>query len=241
MDFDDRAGWLLLGCILGAALGYFARMLQEIRKDVDVVAHEIHDIKEEVDEIDTIVKEKRERDEVGALRLPQFTQFKWRDVNWQAVVLFVVVAMSVFASFSTQANNNKLEAAVQDIKEGQSADKDQNARLERISQCTLEFTSKTILALNERTTYTPALSQANVDVLQAQADFLNVVFEVPPPGEQAGRKAGATYIAALDKFNAIAAKNSKKTEDFAYPTNQELANCLGVTLPEVETGEKKTQ
>lgn len=252
MDFDERAGYLLLGCVLGAIFGYFARMLQEIRKDVDVVAHDVVDIKEEVDTIETIVKNGRlpQRDEVGAIdlsrwRTPHVSRL-WRNADgkiyrprWAAIALFLVVVMAVYASFSTGIQNAKLEVAISDIKRGQDADKAQNARLEKISQCTLSFTSQTITALNQRTTYTPALNQANVEVLQAQADFLDVVFTLPPVSDEEGREAGGVYRAALDRFNAIAAKNNIKVGNFAYPTNQELADCLGVTLPEVETGEPK--
>ncbi len=235
MDFDERALYLLLGMILGTiigtAVGYAARMMQDIQQKVVVLYLDIQDIKEEVDEIDTIVKTRRVRDENGFMRIPLVAD----------VVLIVVIALTFWAAWATGETNNKLEKAVSDIQAVQAADAKQDARIETISQCTLEFTSKTILALNERTRYSPGASEANADVLQAQAEFLEVVLKIPPPGDAESRAALQVYTVELDKFNKIARKNIGSQLEFAYPTNEELASCLGVSLPEVQTGEKQVK
>lgn len=227
MGLDERLMWMLLGCVLGAIIGYLARMLQEINGNVEACIHEVHDIKEEVEEIDTFMKN-RERNEGGFMRIP-----------WAADILMVtVLALCVWASVSTGNTNNRLEDAVVELKAVQKADDAQDARIEKITQCTLEFTSKTIRALNERTTYTQAQADANVQVLAAQAEFLRIVLIIPPVTDLDKRAALEAYVNALSDFNNVAAKNKEQVRKYAYPTNQELADCLGVSLPEVETGEK---
>ena len=231
MDLDDRLTYFVLGLALGVLVGYLARMIKDIsdiKRDVQTTIHDIHEIKEEVDEIDANVKHSRNED--GAIRLPSFKAF----------VLFAVVLMTVYAAFSTGTTNGKLSQAIEDIQAGQKADDDQNRRLEKISQCTLEFTSKTIRALNERTTYTQAQASANVDVLTAQAELLRIVLTLPPVTESQSRAAVQAYAQALDDFNQIAEKSKAKTQAYAYPTNQELAECLDVDLSDVEVGEEKT-
>lgn len=227
MGLDERITWMLLGCVLGFTIGYFARTLQEIKVEVEECILEVHEIKEEVGEIDTFMKD-RDRNEGGFMRIP-----------WAADILMItVLALCVWASVSTGNTNNKLESAVSDLKAVQKADNVQDRRIEKITQCTLEFTSKTIRALNERTTYTQAQANANVRVLAAQAEFLRIVLVIPPVTEAAKRSALEDYVVALSKFNEVAAKNRATVREHSFPTNKELAGCLGVALPEVETGAK---
>lgn len=231
MDLNDRLLHLLIGMVIGAVVGYLTRVLQEIQKDVKNTQFDVHDIKEEVDEIDSIVKSRRGRDERGFMRIPIVAD----------LILIAVISMTAWAAISTGSTNNKLEKAIDDIRAVQKAENLQDKRLETISQCTLEFTSKTILALNERTRYSPALSTANAEVLRAQADFLRIVLIIPPVTDAEARDALEMYTAELNKFNEIARKNSDTQDTFAYPTNKELATCLGVDLPDVETGEKEVK
>lgn len=223
MDLDDRALYLILGMVLGSALGYVVRMLQEIQKDIVVVNGEVHDIKEEVDEIDSIVKTKR-RDEAGFMRVPVVAD----------ILVISVLALTVWAAWSTGETNNKLEAAITDISANQKADDLQEVRIQKITSCTLEFTSKTIEALNERTTYTGRSSEANAQVLQAQQDFLEIILRIPPPSDADALAALRTYTDAVAKYNILEDKAKDKRNEFAYPTNEELAACLGVEFPEVQ-------
>ena len=224
MDLNDRAVHILMGMVIGAVLGYLTRVLQEIYKKVEASAVDIHDIKEEVDEIDSIVKNRRDRNEGGFSRVP-----------WVAnLIMLSVIAMTVWATFSTGATNNKLEKALIDIQENQAADDKQEIRIQRVTSCTLEFTSRTIQALNERTTYTGKASDANAEVLQAQQDFLETILRTPPPSDEDALAALRTYTNAVATYNILADKSRDKRNQFAYPTNKELAICLGLTLPEVQ-------
>lgn len=227
MGLDERVTWMLLGCVLGFMVGYLVRTLQEIKGDVEVMADDVHEIKEEVDEIDTIIK-RRERNEGGFMRNAVVAD----------AVMILVLALCFWASWSTGSTNNKLEDAIKDIKRVQTAGMAQDRRIEKITQCTLEYTSKTIKALNERTTYTQDQADANVRVLSAQSHFLKIVLILPPVTKAESRAALEEYVSALNDFNRVAAKNRAKVKQYSFPTNQELADCLGVTLPEVETGEK---
>lgn len=49
MGYEERIGWMLLGMAVGFIAGYIVRALRELKEDV-------HDIKEELDEVDHIVK-----------------------------------------------------------------------------------------------------------------------------------------------------------------------------------------
>lgn len=226
MDLNDRALYLILGMVLGAVLGYVARMLQEIQKDVVGVSNEVHDIKEEVDEIDSIVKTRRVRDEGGFMRIPVVAD----------ILLISVLAMTVWAAWSTGSTNNKLEAAISDISANQKKDDAQELRIQKVTSCTLEFTSRTIEALNERTTFTGSVASANSEVLQAQQDFLEIILQIPPPSDKDALAALRTYTNAVAQYNVLADKSEGKRNEFAYPTNKELATCLGVKLPEVQEG-----
>lgn len=228
MDLDDRALYLFLGMVLGAVLGYVSRMLQEIHKDVSVLNIDVHDIKEEVDEIDSIVKTRRDRDDGGFMRFPLVAD----------IVLIAVIAMTAWAAVSTGITNNRLGSAIEDIQAVQRADEKQDTRIQKITTCTLEFTSKTIAALNERTTYTGQTTASNVRVLQAQQEFLEIILQVPPPSDEDALVALRTYTDAVAEFNVIAEKQKDKLNRYSYPTNQELATCLGVELAEVEEGDQ---
>lgn len=231
MEFDERLFYMLLGCALGFVLGYLSRMLKEIKREVNVVSDCVQDIKEEVSEIDTMVKRDHSRNEDGFMRHPKVADF----------FMILVLSLCLWASISTGVTNNKLEDAVEDIKAAQIQDSKQDERLETISQCTLEYTSKIIQALNERTTYSQAQADAVAEVLEAQAKFLRLVLVIPPVSDDRKRISLQAYVDGLADFNEVAIKNRDKTTKYAYPTNEALAGCLGVALPDVEKGEDKVQ
>ena len=83
MGLDDRLAYLMIGCAIGFILGYFVRALR--------------DIKEELHEVDEIVK-KQERGEAGFMRFPMVAN----------AALILVLGLSLWASFTTQKVNNEL-------------------------------------------------------------------------------------------------------------------------------------
>lgn len=89
MDFDERLGWLVLGCLIGFTLGYVVRYLQEIKEELKVVEKAVT----------------RSKNEDGLTRKPLILD----------IVLLVVVAMTVWASFQTAAVNSRLEHTIECI------------------------------------------------------------------------------------------------------------------------------
>lgn len=88
MEFADRLLWWLVGCAVGFIAGYIVRSLQEI--------------KEELDEVDEIVKKDRGHGESGFVRYPYVAD----------VMLVAVIAIVVWASFATARVNSELNQTV---------------------------------------------------------------------------------------------------------------------------------
>lgn len=192
MDFEERLGWMLIGCGIGFILGYLVRTLQAM--------------KGEIDEVDGLVKRKlgdRKTDE-GLVRYPLILD----------VALAIVVGLTVWAAFSSQRASNDAETV----------QKDQAVFV----TCNSEYLSKTIRALNERTSYATDQAQANIELQRAQSQFLAIILAQPPVDDDAQRRALQRYFDGLTKYIDINSKVAQKAVSFPYPTNEELRQCLGV-------------
>jgi len=191
MAFDDRLLLFLFGCIIGFILGYIVRSLRAI--------------KEELDEVDEIVKEKfpnHTRNEDGIVRHPLVMD----------LALLLVIVLTVWASFASQKASN-------DVQETQ----DQQTRS---TLCVQQYLSKTISALNERTTYTQEQAEKNVELQKAQAKFLGLLLHKPPYSEKRRTEAVDRYVDTLTDFVEVSGKASDKVDANPYPTNEELRDCL---------------
>jgi len=183
--------------LLGVLVGWLIGKIKELRRG------EI-EIKEKLEEVDkNVKKQRRQRDESGIVRYPLAAD----------IVLFGVVIMTVWAAFATAKTNAELE------KQGQ--------RIEAITACNQQYLYKTIEALNERTTYTQTTADANVELQQGLADFIDILLFQPP-------KTPEERYAALQKFDRKLAayvesslKQKGKTSAYPYPTEEELSACLG--------------
>ena len=186
MSFEERLVWFLVGAALGFVLGYITRTLREI--------------KEELDEVDTIVKHKR--DETGITRHPLVMD----------AALFFVVAITVWAAFASQKATNQYQETQE--------------KVNLITYCNEEYLNKTIRALNERTTYAQDQATANVNLQRAQARFLSVLLEKPPLPQLDRETALKRYFRSLSEFIVVNGKAEFKAERYPYPTNAELSNCI---------------
>jgi hypothetical protein len=186
MGLGDRLGWLLLGCLIGFVLGYIVRYL--------------HEIKEELDEVDHVVRKSHNED--GFVRNPIVLD----------VTLLLVVALTVWAAFASQKASNEVQQSQKTIS--------------RITFCNEQYLSKTIEALNERTTYSQEQANSNVALQRAQARFLTVVLTDPPVSKVQSKAALGQYFDALTKFVTVNGKADQKIENYPYPTNTELEDCL---------------
>lgn len=198
MSFDDRLIYFILGCAVGAIVGYIVASLRYIR--------------EELDEVDNIVKhnghrddppegETRSRDERGAMKLS----------GSQVAILFVVL-LTAWAAFASQKASHEAKTA-------------QNS-LAAVSDCNRVYLQKTIVALNERTTYTQESTKANVELQKSQATFFGILLHKPPYSQRKQNAAAQVYFAALNHFIDISEKSAQKVAQNPFPTDEELASCL---------------
>lgn len=188
MGFDERLSWWLLGCAIGFVVGYIVRSLR--------------DIKEELNEVDEIVKKKWSSDEGGFMRMPILGD----------VALIFVICLTVWAAFASQKATNDVKANTETIKV--------------MTICNQEFLDKTIQALNERTRYSAEHANANVRLQRAQAEYLNLYLQEPPTTSEEQREGLKRYFDALTDFVTVTAKFTTKVEQYPYPTNEELEDCL---------------
>lgn len=198
MGFEERLGWMLLGCGIGFVLGYLVRT--------------VRDLKGELDEVDGLVKRKlgdratdhAEPTDAGLVRYPLLLD----------VALVFVLALCVWASFASQKASNDAE----EVQKAQGV----------FVSCNTEYLSKTIRALNERTTYATEQARSNIELQRAQAEFVSVLLKDPPVPINARREALERYFDALNNFIAITSKVADKAETNPYPTNEDLRECLNV-------------
>ena len=167
------------------------------------VVRTLQDIRDEMNTLNREVRDPSLKGDVddGFLRYPIFAN----------TLLFIVLAMTAFAAFASQKAANDVEAA--------------QAKIENVTQCNHDILTETILALNERTTYTRNQSDANVDLQKAQADMLRVLLREPPRPELEQDEAAQAYFQALVKFLETVDDAEITSESTDYPTVGDLQSC----------------
>jgi hypothetical protein len=191
--FDDRLGYLFLGMIIGFVLGYLVRLTREI--------------KEELDEVDEIVKKEfgnspHDRDQGGFMRVP-----------WTAnIAVLLVVVLTAYASFVSQKTSNTVKAT-------------QETQTLTI-YCTEKVLDEAIKVLNERTVYSGAQSAANIDLQKDFSRFFNLILHQPPYSSKKRLQAALDYQESLNTFLALTTKQREKAENNPFPAVKELDRCL---------------
>jgi hypothetical protein len=128
------------------------------------------------------------------------------------IALLVVVCLTVWAAVSSNRVSNEVQKTQDD--------------LENLTACNQEYLSKTIVALNERTTYTIDQANANVELQRAQGDFLAVLLREPEASEVAERKAATDYVTALGDFVRVNEQQKNIAREYPFPTNKNLSACF---------------
>lgn len=200
MGMDDRVAYLVLGCIIGFILGYFVRSLRDIRQTTH-----------HTDEVVTKI-----RDESGFIK----------KVSASGIALFLVVALSFFASVQSQMNSNAVEKNQKQQKEILTAFGKNQTQQKRIVTCTQSYLSKVLVAVNERTTYSKDQSLAVITLQKAQAEFITLALQDPPLESSRVEKGLRTYLNSLNAYVEIVSKTANKQAQNAYPTDEALASCL---------------
>lgn len=194
VNLDDRLGYFLLGCFIGAVVGYMLRYLQKIDRNVGKVQ-------------DAVTKKRHEE---GLIRYP-----------WALdIALLAVVIVTVWAAFSSAAASDKV--------------KNNQENIEKITYCNQAFLSKTIVALNERTTYSRAQSDANVELQTGFLAFLRVLQFQPPKPESERVAAFNGYVKKLDNYVELNKKTKDKAAENPFPTATEFSDCLDKSLSDIK-------
>lgn len=117
MGLDDRLFWLAIGCVLGFFVGYMVRSLRVLQE-----------IKAELDEVDSIVKEEQTVRKARKRRKDNAEGFMSNRVAAD-ISMGVVVILVVWAAFATQKNSNELE---------------ENVKQDKINSCESGIDSRTV-------------------------------------------------------------------------------------------------
>ena len=128
------------------------------------------------------------------------------------IMLLLVVLLTAVAAFQSQKASNNVERA--------------NREITAIGDCTRVYLDRTITALNERTTYSRAQADANVELQRLQSRFLSVLLVQPPAPIEEFNGALQNYFDALNEFVRLAGKTSQKAAENPYPTEDELDRCI---------------
>lgn len=205
MDFDDRLVLFVLGCLIGSVVGYIVRLLQETREKIIVVDEHVQDTHHDP------------HDERG------FITFAAIKKNLLTIIL---VGVAAWAAFSTQSVNNNFKSSQDELVSTQAELKKAQDRIEHVVSCTSFILTKAITALNERTTYSGAQADANVELQKAQAEMLDILTHEPPYSDAEKEAALQAYLDAQDRFFELAKKAGVKVDENDYPTKAEFETCL---------------
>lgn len=207
-------GWLALGCFIGFVLGYQTRTIRDL-------SDELHEMKEEVDEIDDYVHDQMNTEENESpkqegprhrTRLRDNEKGFVRNPIIMDIALLIVVILTVWAAFASQTASNDVEKT--------------QTQLTRVTLCNQHFLSRALSALSERSDFVKRQADANVSLQKAQGKFLSTLLRHPRPPQSERSDALRKYVDALVAFYKANAQTAAKAEQTPYPTDEELADCL---------------
>lgn len=138
----------------------------------------------------------------------------------------LIVLIMIAVVLSTLSTNNKLA-------DTQSQLQIQSMQREAQNQCTSTILFDTVRALNERTEFSVAQAQANVDLQNAQVVLVTSLLTPQQTGGVDGTTdALSDYLTALKEFQRIVGLNTGRAQEFPYPTQEEYLSCLSNSMKE---------
>lgn len=169
------------------------------------IARTLQTLADRVDEVDKTVKK---RDEGGFVRNPIALD----------VVLLFVVALTVWAAVASQTAANR---------SNDTSDKVINIQddMAKNQACTTQVLFDVVTAANDRTTYSSDQADANIKAWQAQLDLLTLG-QNPALSRKQQLELYQTYQDEVRKYLNVAVKARDKANAHAYPTPEDLTNCL---------------
>lgn len=203
MTPEDRLLWLLLGVAIGIFLGWLTRILR--------------DILEGVKEVDHFLKKSppRQRDERGAVNMNKL----------QGVALLIVVLLTAFASWQSQAASNKVADTQDRLKTAQ-------AKLDRVVDCNKTVLSDALNALNTRTSYTQNAAVSNVDLVKAQVTMFDILLHRPPYSDLTRFSATQEYNESAKAFIKAGTEAKNNAILTKYPEAEDLNACIEAMVPD---------
>lgn len=168
---------------------------------IGYIVKSIHCIRREVEEIKEHTHQPPPKD-AGLARHPLVLD----------VVLLLVVLIVAYSAVQSQLASNKVT--------------DQQHQTNTIVACNQQFLSETVAALNERTTYSTAQTNKNVELVKNQFLFLSQISVRPPPTKRDRLNSFHAYLNALSEFLVISKQTKEKAILNPFPTIPELKRCL---------------
>lgn len=197
MAFDDRLTWLLIGVVIGFFAGYVTRTLREI--------------KEEVHEVDEIVKSEwhEKHDEAGALS-PTF---------WPNVIMILVVVITFWAAVQSQIAANKVTSTQADLITTQK-------QLGNVVSCNKKLLTQALDVLNARTRVSEEAAKANLQLQKSQGLMFDVLLHIPPYEADRQTRSVQVYAEALKKFIDAGGAVEYSTKVNRFPKAEDLSDCI---------------
>ena len=95
-----------------------------------------------------------------------------------------------------------------------------------VTTCNQRIMSKTLIALNERSTFTKATADSNIKLQQSQADFFAILLHRPPYSENRKTQSSFDYYHDLQEFLTLAKKGKVKVEQNPFPKIKDYKACV---------------
>lgn len=144
---------------------------------------------------------RKKKDERGLVRHPILLD----------IVLFIVVFITLYAAVQSTVSNTRSSDALE--------------RVEVSSSCSKMILFEVVKAANERSQFSLAQSQANLQLQQAQASMVGTFLDADANAELR-RKVFADYFNSLNQYIKVTTSQQNQQISNPWPTETQYLNCL---------------